>query len=405
MASSTVVLYTSKTYSNGEHPVYVRLTHERKTKYIPLAVNCLPALWDAKNNRPKKQHEHFHEINTLINVRKSECEKVIFELEQEGKPYSLEAIVDQLTFLQKKQAATVLQYFEQIIDRLKNEGRLGYAEVFQSTRNYLRNFREGKDFFFSDINLMFLTKFDAYLSKRGMKPNAAFVPIRTFKTVLNNAKKEGLVRKDFDPFKDFSFSKYRKDKPLKRAISRDDIRKIEAVPTKDGTMQSHAQKMFMFIFYAAGINFIDLAYLRFENISGQKLTYFRRKTKEQIVVNLLEPALKIIEFYQKNYPNQAGYIFPILNEKHRSPESMDNRVTKMLRNVNRKLKELAALAGIEAKVTTYVGRHSFATSLRNAGVPTAVISQALGHESESVTQTYLASFESAVMEEAMRKLL
>ncbi len=405
MASVSVVLRKEKTNSKGEHPVFLRITHLRKHKYLSLSSYCSLQLWDEKKQRPKRQHEHFHEMSALTNTRFSECEKIIFELEKEGQPYSLEEIFNRLNFFRKKQQTTVLEYFQETIDKLKNEGRLGYAEVFYSTRNYLRSFRDGKDFFFSDINLQFLTKFDAYLTIRGLKPNAAFVPVRTFKTLLNYAKKEGLAAKEFDPFKDFSFTKYRKDKPIKRAISRDDIRKIDTLSTTEGSMQFHAQKMFMFIFYSAGINFIDLAYLRFENISANRLTYVRRKTKEQIVVNLLEPALEIIKYYKINHPNKAGYVFPILNERHITAESKDNRVTKMLKNVNRCLKELAQLADIQAKVTTYVGRHSFATSLRNAGVPTAIISQALGHESESVTKAYLASFESDVMEEAMRKLL
>ena len=42
MTSVKVVLYTSKILKNGEHPVILRLTKDRKQKKISLGFNCLP---------------------------------------------------------------------------------------------------------------------------------------------------------------------------------------------------------------------------------------------------------------------------------------------------------------------------------------------------------------------------
>ena len=49
--------------------------------------------------------------------------------------------------------------------------------------------------------------------------------------------------------------------------------------------------------------------------------------------------------------------------------------------------------GIKNKVTTYVGRHSVSTFLRNSGVSIEEISEGLGHSNIKTTQNYLASFE------------
>ena len=62
-------------------------------------------------------------------------------------------------------------------------------------------------------------------------------------------------------------------------------------------------------------------------------------------------------------------------------------------------------AGIETPLTTYVARHSYATVLKTSGISIAVISEALGHETEAITQTYLKSFENSVIEEANENLL
>jgi site-specific recombinase XerD len=73
--------------------------------------------------------------------------------------------------------------------------------------------------------------------------------------------------------------------------------------------------------------------------------------------------------------------------------------------VNRKLKEVAKLAKVNANLTTYVARHSFATVLKNSGVNVALISETLGHSDIATTQIYLDSFESEQISDALKHLL
>ena len=60
---------------------------------------------------------------------------------------------------------------------------------------------------------------------------------------------------------------------------------------------------------------------------------------------------------------------------------------------------------INADLTTYVARHSFATIMKKSGISTTIISQALGHDSEKTTQIYLESFENTVLDEASKVIL
>ncbi|MBK6976952.1 MAG: hypothetical protein IPH28_07360 [Cytophagaceae bacterium] len=50
MASTNIVLFTSKTLKNGEHPIMVRIIKDRKTKYISIGHSCSKELWDIKKN-------------------------------------------------------------------------------------------------------------------------------------------------------------------------------------------------------------------------------------------------------------------------------------------------------------------------------------------------------------------
>ena len=101
-----------------------------------------------------------------------------------------------------------------------------------------------------------------------------------------------------------------------------------------------------------------------------------------------------------------SYLFPVLDTaKHVTPAQVKNRLHKVLGQVNDDLKELGRLAGIATPLTTYVARHTFATTLRMNGASTPVIGQALGHKSEAATEVYLSGFASEVIDSAFDSLL
>ena len=66
---------------------------------------------------------------------------------------------------------------------------------------------------------------------------------------------------------------------------------------------------------------------------------------------------------------------------------------------------MASLCKIEDKITSYVARHSFATNLKQSGVSTDLISEAMGHQNVSITQAYLKELENDVIDDAMETLL
>jgi site-specific recombinase XerD len=74
-------------------------------------------------------------------------------------------------------------------------------------------------------------------------------------------------------------------------------------------------------------------------------------------------------------------------------ERQYEQVKLMVRLINDHMKAIVKALGINQPVTTYCARHSFATILKNSGVSTEFISEALGHASLATTKTYLAGFE------------
>lgn len=404
MASIKVVLYTSKTLANGEHPIMLRVIKDRKPKYISLNLSCPKSLWNAKENIPSKKHPLYNSIVNKINKKKHEASKLIIGLETDEIELSAEQIQLKLK-AEIKTKTTVFNYFNEEIEKLEKSNRIGYANVFKSTKNSFVKFRNNKDLHFIDITPSLISKYEEWFYERDVKMNSVFVFLRTFKTLINNAKKAGLTKNDFDPFKDISFTKFRRIKTSKRAITKEEINAIIKLELPEGSAISDARNYFLFSYYNRGINFIDIAHLRWENIKNNRLTYERKKTKELLTIGMLEPAIDILNYYKRFQDANTNYIFPILNSKYITAKSIDNRIDKVLKIVNKNLKLIGTQACIEEKLTTYVARHTYATVLKKSGVPTAIISEALGHESEKTTQIYLDSFENSIIDEASKLII
>lgn len=340
-----------------------------------------------------KKNPLYKELVTLIEKKKYDANKIILKLDDEDNEYSSNEIKEKLLNKRNTKKITVFKYFDEVIGRLKKAGRIGYSHVFQSAKNSISTFNNGKDLYFRDINHSFLTKWEDSFYERGVSLNSAFVHLRTFKTLINYAKEEKLLNEIYNPYKDIKFAKFRRIKTLKRAISKEDIKKMINYKVEPESRLFRSKNIFVFSFFCRGINFVDIAHLTWDKIHYGRLEYVRKKNNKLFNIKLEEPAKQIIEYYKKHRnKNNGTYIFPILNEIHTTPTSIDNRLHKILYQTNDDLRKIAKLAEVEAHLTTYVARHSFATILKNAGAPIAKISELLGHETEEITKTYLEDF-------------
>jgi len=167
-----------------------------------------------------------------------------------------------------------------------------------------------------------------------------------------------------------------------------------------------AKDLFLFSYFGAGINFSDIALLRFCDLKDGRVCYVRKKTGKPISFPLNDISAKIVEKYASPFGSDSDYIFPILDAAvHKTEQQKRDRIRKTLKKVNRELKTLGEMIGLEMSLTTYVARHTYATVLKRSGVSVALISESLGHSDLSTTQIYLDSFENSQIDEAMQHLL
>ena len=98
------------------------------------------------------------------------------------------------------------------------------------------------------------------------------------------------------------------------------------------------------------------------------------------------------------YPeNPTDYLLPIITNKGGNERS---RYRSVGYNINRSLKKIAEKVGVSIPLTLYCARHSWASAAKAKGIPISVISEGMGHDSETTTQIYLTSLDTSAVDQA-----
>lgn len=403
-ASLSVVCYKSKRLSNGESPLMLQVFKGGKRQYQSLGVSVNPKFWDFSKNKPKSNCPNREYILKLILNKQAELQQRMLELNAEQKEYTTTTLLHDEH--RKFELKTVKQFYQELIEQYKANEKCGNRLIYKSSYNSINVFTNGNlEIPFSAIDVAWLNKYEKWLRSKGNKETTMSLMFRTLRSAYNKAIESKCARKSDYPFNDYRISKFDVSTE-KRAIAKADVLKFSTDVHSIGKQQyvQLSKDIFIFSYLCGGINFTDIANLTKDNIiEGKRLHYIRQKTGKLIKLGLSEEALKIIKRYAVE---SKGYLFPILNAQlHKTPLQKQNRIHKMLGKVNKNLKLLAAQLGVEANLTTYVARHSFASVLKKSGVNIALISEALGHSDLTTTQIYLDSFDNEQIDNAMKNLL
>ena len=403
-ASLSVVCYKSKRLSNGESPLMLQVSKGGKRQYQSLGVSVNPKFWDFSQNKPKSNCPNREYILKLILNKQAELQQRMLELNAEQKEYTTTTLLHDEH--RKFELKTVKQFYQELIEQYKANEKCGNRLIYKSSYNSINVFTNGNlEIPFSAIDVAWLNKYEKWLRSKGNKETTMSLMFRTLRSAYNKAIENKCARKSDYPFNDYKISKFDVSTE-KRAIAKADVLKFSTDVHSIGKQQyvQLSKDIFIFSYLCGGINFTDIANLTKDNIiEGKRLHYIRQKTGKLIKLGLSEEALKIIKRYAVE---SKGYLFPILNAQlHKTPLQKQNRIHKMLGKVNKNLKLLAAQLGVEANLTTYVARHSFASVLKKSGVNIALISEALGHSDLTTTQIYLDSFDNEQIDNAMKNLL
>jgi len=277
-------------------------------------------------------------------------------------------------------------FLDTLLSDMFLQGRTGTADSYLATYRSVLAFSGKRSLTLEEVFCKsFLFRYQDYLRSRGCCYNTISSYMRVLRAIRNKAERRRLIVTDADLFEKLCTGI---EPTSKRAISGSTILLLNNADLSDYSHLAMSRDLFMLSFHLQGISFIDLAHLQKSDLKDGYITYHRRKTSGRILVEVLPPAQELLSQYF-SADDASPYLLSIMDGQGENPTRQYRSV---LRKYNRHLKALAEILNIEENLTSYVARHSWATAAYHIGVPTSVIGQAMGHQSEEVTRIYLDSF-------------
>lgn len=189
------------------------------------------------------------------------------------------------------------------------------------------------------------------------------------------------------------------DKTVKRAITLESLRRLRMLDLRSDSHLDYARDLFLLSFYLRGMSFVDMAYLKRSNLQDGVLVYRRQKTGQLLRIRW-EPCMQaIVDKYPLRRPD---YLLPVFRSGF--PDGR-NQYKNRGHLINRNLKRLGNLLNLPIPLTLYCARHTWASVARSREIPLSVISEGMGHDSETATRIYLASLDTGVVDRANRLVI
>lgn len=430
-AVTGIILEKRKSNSDGLHPVKLRVTFNKERKYYIMKGLDKKSLYMTLGDFAEIQMGK--EKAAKEKISKEEPKKILSKkeiklLKLHLGPLEKRAIdvIKQMSFFtfaefeekyfdKPKDSQDVFAALDTKAKALRKDGKISTAITYECTLNSLKDYTKKEKYPFGNITVKFLKEYEKLMLSRIIekkekktkkpkqgeeaKPAAPKTPrhiskttvsiyLRCLRAIFNESAPVGIV---------YPFGKGKYVIPKwnhnKRALTQGDVAKIAGYLPINGTMEHRSRDLWLFSFLCNGINFKDLANLKYSNIKGQTIVFERAKTEEssndngEITVVITRQIGRIIDRWGVG----SGYIFDIQKEGM-TAEEQHRTIQQTIANTNKYMKRICA--GLEIpKATTYTARHSFATVLKRSGASVEYISESLGHKNIRTTQNYLADFE------------
>ena len=391
--ASIKVKFRPSSVAGQEGTIYYQIIHERKVRQLLSGYRIFMTEWDERRSMvtpaPKSERRTFVlSIRERIRRDVERLNRIDRKFDAEGLLYTASDVIDE--FNRYVREYSLFRFMEGIIARLRENGKIRTSETYRVALNSFRKFRHDEDIMLDCLTSDVMEAYEAWHRSRGVVPNTISFYTRILRAVYNRAVEVDIVE-NRRPFRHVYTGI---DKTVKRALPIDMIRKIKALDLSRSATLGFARDMFMMSFYLRGMSFIDMAFLKKTDLRNGYIAYRRRKTGQQLIIEWTADMQKILDKYPAN---SSEYLLPIIRRPGTNERCTYRNVGY---NINHNLKIIACMAGITIPLTLYVARHSWASAAKAKGIPLAVISEGMGHDSEATTQIYLAGLDTSVVDKA-----
>ena len=397
---SVKVKFRPSTVDGKEGSLYYQIIYKRVPRQFVTDYKIKTAEWNIYSGNLEFSQADMPRYNYLSTViQKIEWDKRRFQqifnrLLSSNKTFTTDDIVQE--FQNQASEITLFNYMNNMISRFWKQGQYRTSETYSSTLNSFSEFRNEVDLYFEDMDSNLLLAYEYHLKSKSLSPNTISFYMKRLRAVYNKAIDDGFVENK-NLFKRVFTSS---EKTVKRAISLKHIKKLKNLDLSYSVSKEFARDIFLFSFYTRGMSFVDIAYLQEKDLKGNVLTYRRKKTGQLLNIQWEYCMQEIVNKYSSS--TISPYLLPIIKRPEGNVRKQYQNVQSL---INRNLKNIGKDLNLPIPLTMYCARHSWASIARREGIPISIISEGMGHDSESTTQIYLASLETQVIDKANRKIL
>lgn len=374
MVSTAIVFdHRNRTLRGEEGPVEVRVTSDRKLYYINTGVRVRKREFLAGLifNRDDAK-----ELNDRISAV---CKAVIREVTaciEHNRPVDVSEIRKRIYGGSGGNPESMLEWMRGEVERLAlNEATLLHYRLLIKRLEQFGGMKA-----WHELSVENIYRFDEWLHKLPCRISDARQKMgesgyisdssvhnyhKSLKALLYRAVQFGVI--EVNPYTKLRGKFTAKENMRVNYLTDEEIEDFMSVPLKPGTPVAVARDLFVIQMFT-GLSYADMQALDirdYRNVNGAWISCGERtKTGVAFVSRLLPPVVEVLERYNMKVP------------------IMDNA------DYNRMLKAIGAVAGIDKRIHSHMGRHTFATWMLSHGATIENVSRMLGHTDITQTQRY-----------------
>ena len=381
---------------NGEHPIKIRIIHNRDYRDYGTKQNA--TIQDYEKIIGDKPKGRFADKKIIIIALLNRA----FGIVQELTPFNYNEFNEVYLNKQSNNKHNIYNWYDDKIKELRENGQISTALTYEYSKKSLQYFTKTEILRFDNITPQFLKKFEKQITN----PTTVGIHLRPLRHIFNRA-----MDHPSNFITEYPFRKYKIPSPrnIKKALTKDEVKSIYLYEAMEGSPEAYYKDIWLFSYFANGINMKDICKLKYSNIKGGTIEFRRAKTMntnkntKPIVIVLTDDLIRIIDEFGTMPKAKENYIFDFLQSDINEVQEMA-AIKQATKQTNKYIKRIATNLNIEAEVSTYTARHSFATILKNAGVSPSFIGESMGHTSTKTTESYFGSFETDQRKDNIDKL-
>ncbi|MEY8553230.1 site-specific integrase [Bacteroides uniformis] len=383
------IIKKAKLLKNGEAPVCMRITVNKRVAEVMIKRSIPVDLWNQKKECSKGKDRVATELNHYINTVRAKVLQIHRELEIDNKPITADIIKDCFYGRDKVQRSLLEVYAEHnekcraLIGKEYTESTVTKFDTsINRLKEYIRSCYHRDDIMLAELDGQFIRDFDFWLkTEKHCQNNSALKHLKNLKKVVRIALANDWIKKD--PFYGIHF---KQEEVNVEFLSREEL---DILMNKEFAIKRLEQVRDIFIFCCfTALAFVDVQQLSREHLIKDNngalwIRKARQKTNQICNIPVLTIPQRILRKYEDNAECiKKGVLLPVISNQR----------------MNAYLKEIADLCGITKRLTTHVARHTAATVVFLANdVSMENVSKILGHSNIRMTQHYAKVLDSSIM--------